>query len=371
MKKFLSKVSVLSVAGMLASGVAFADVNVEVSNENTGFDSTNTNDVDIQDSQDPDADIDVTNSAEIANDVDAASSTGDNSADENTGGGEIDTGNADVDGALENEVNSAAVELYTEVFGDVDVDAENDTTGAESTNENFIDVDQELDVTLTNGASLLNALGVLSASSGGNSADENTGGGEIDTGDAGVSATIINEINAGLGYEGGFGDVSVDASNEDTGFDSDNLNDIDIDQDIDVDVTNSAGVTNDVDSSASTGDNSADENTGGGEVLTGNAETWTDISNTVNQGSGYVGGVEFGDVDVDAENDTTGAESTNENFIDVDQELDVTVTNSAGVTNDVDSSASTGGNSADENTGGGEIDTGNASVGISISNTVN
>ena len=72
MKKFLSNVSVVSLAGMMASGVAFAGI--DVSNENTGADSDNENTVDVE----TEFDEDVTNSAEIENEAEVSSETGDN-----------------------------------------------------------------------------------------------------------------------------------------------------------------------------------------------------------------------------------------------------------------------------------------------------
>ena len=364
MKQLLSKVSLLSIAGMLASGVAFADI--EMSNKDTGANSDNENDFELTTS----VDEEVTNSAEIENDAEASTQTGNNDASKNTGGGEVDTGNAEIDGELENEVNSSAVAFYTAVFGDVDGEFENDTTGSNSDNRNNAEVSQTLDVDLVNGAWLLNALG-LTASSGHNDATQNTGGGEIDTGDAEIGVGIMNEINAASGFSSGsFGDVNIEASNRMTGADSDNDNVITVTQTIDLDVTNSASVNNDVASSTHTGGNDANQNTGGGSVRTGDAEADTEISNIVNSGgSGY--DVNLPDVDVEVSNDTTGFNSDNMNDVQVSNTASLDVTNSADITNDVDSWSSSGGNEANQNTGGGEVSTGDSSVSFEISNTVN
>lgn len=364
MQKFLRKVAAVSAAGLLTAGVAFAKV--EVSNTNTGADSDNDNDVDIV----TDVDKDVTNSAAIENEADATTETGFNEANQNTGGGEIDTGKAEIDGELENEVNSSAVELYTAVFGAADVEAENDVTGADSDNVNTVMVEQTLDVDLFNGASLLNALGVF-ASSGVNTANQNTGGGEIDTGDGEIGVEIMNTVNAANGSSSGsFGDVDIEVANSHTGADSDNENDVDVTQSVDVDVTNTAEIFNGVESSATTGFNEASKNTGGGMVKTGDAEADTEIENTVNTGGSGVE-IELPDVDVEASNKHTGADSDNVNAVDVSNTADVDVTNSAEIFNGVGSSASSGDNEANKNTGGGEVSTGDASVNISISNMVN
>ncbi len=363
MRKFLRKVSLVSAAGMLASGIALADI--DMSNENTGSDSTNENTVDV----DQTIDEDVTNSADIDNDVDADLDTGDNEANDNTGGGDVDSGDADIDGELENEVNSATVSFYTAVFGDVDGELENNTTGSDSENENDLDVSQSIDVDLDNTADLLNTLD-LEADTGHNEANDNTGGGDIASGDAGIGVGIMNMLNVISSSIGSFGDVNVGLANRTTGSDSTNTNDVDVTQDITIHVTNDATVDNTVTSEVDTGDNEANDNTGGGKVRTGKASADTEISNKINTGgSSY--NVTLPDVDVEAENNKTGSDSTNTNDVTVDNSATIDVSNDATIDNTVDSEADTGDNEANDNTGGGDISTGDASVSFSISNTVN
>jgi hypothetical protein len=363
MKKFFSKVSVLSVAGMLASGVAFAGI--DVSNETTGSNSDNHNIVDA----DNNIDEDVTNSASISNSASATTDTGHNHANDNTGGGDVDAGDADINGEVENDVNSAAVDFYTEAFGDVDMNLENDTTGSQSTNTNDIDANQKLDVDLSNSASLTNSLG-LTAQSGYNTANDNTGGGDVRTGKASIDTAIMNTINAGVGYSSGaFGDVRIDALNKKTGSNSDNHNIVDANQTIDLDVTNSASVSNTINATTDTGHNHANDNTGGGKVNSGDASAKSKIENSINQGGSY--SVELPDVDVNLSNDTTGSHSTNTNDIDASNKVEAKVSNSASVTNSVSQDAKSGNNTADDNTGGGDVTTGDASVDFHFSNTVN
>lgn len=77
----------------------------------------------------------------------------------------------------------------------------------------------------------------------------------------------------------------------------------------------------------------------------------------------------FGDVDVTAVNENTGEGSTNTNEVTVSQECTVTQTDETIIENTVDADASTGGNTASENTDGGSITTGDATISISISNS--
>lgn len=359
--ELLRKVSVLSVASFMATGVAFAN---SAENVQTGADSDNDNDVDI----DQDIDEDVDNHAAIDNEASAESSSGGNEANENTGGGEVDSGDADIEAELENVVNTLEA-YFSGNFGDVDWDLLNKITGSNSDNSNDLDVDQDIDLDIENNAWLRNCLRLL-ASTGENEANKNTGGGDVDTGDATAMAEVMNELNLAGELDVKFGDVDVSATNEKTGADSDNDNDIDVDQDVDIDIANNAEVRNAVMTSASTGGNEANKNTGGGEVKTGKAESSAKITNSINQGSGY-GGIEFPDVDVDVKNDTTGYDSDNDNDVDIDQDVDIDVDNHAEVSNEVHADSSTGGNEANKNTGGGSVDTGDATVKIEISNTVN
>lgn len=363
MSELLRKVSALSMAGLMASGVAFASTSENVQ---TGANSDNDNDVDI----DQDLDTDVDNTANISNVGTATASTGGNDANENTDGGDNDTGEATIDADLENLVNTLEA-YFSGNFGDVDWDLLNKITGSNSDNDNDIDVDQDIDFDVDNYATLENILTFL-AQTGGNDANQNTDGGDNETGDATAWADIMNELNFGGGSDDGveFGDVNVSMTNQKTGADSDNDNDIDVDQDVDVDVNNTANVTNVVTSTARTGGNDANQNTSGGTNDTGDAKAGATIENKINQGSGY-GDVEFSDVDADLSNDTTGFNSNNDNDLDVDQDVDVNVNNDATVNNVVNETAQTGGNDANQNTAGGDNDTGDAEVTIDISNTVN
>lgn len=361
MNNIFSKVSVLSAIGLMSSGVAFASTSENV---RTGADSTNENDVEVE----QEIDQDVDNHANILNNGNAEATTGGNSSNRNTGGGEVDSGNADISGRLRNMVNTLE-SYFSGDFGDVDWDLLNEITGSNSENENEVSVEQEIDLDVDNRAELLNALGFF-ASSGENTASRNTGGGEVRSGDAESGADILNRLNSGGGYEASFGDVHVASENSTTGADSENENDINVEQDVDVDVDNHANVVNTVMGSSTTGGNESNRNTGGGKVDSGSATTSAKIENTINQGA-QNSGVEFSDVHVDTSNSTTGADSENENDVDIEQNADVNVDNHAEITNTVEQSASSGDNEASRNTGGGEVSTGDASVSIDFSNSVN
>lgn len=65
-------------------------------------------------------------------------------------------------------------------------------------------------------------------------------------------------------------------------------------------------------------------------------------------------------------------DSTNTIDVDIDQSTSVVQSNTANISNDVDATANTGGNTAERNTGGGVlVDTGNSEANVAISNTAN
>ena len=72
-----------------------------------------------------------------------------------------------------------------------------------------------------------------------------------------------------------------------------------------------------------------------------------------------------------ATNQNTGADSNNEAASSVDNETDITITNTATLTNNVTIDANTGGNSASKNTGNGAIKTGDVAVAANIMNVLN
>ncbi|MDP3941148.1 MAG: hypothetical protein Q8Q49_02460 [bacterium] len=136
--------------------------------------------------------------------------------------------------------------------------------------------------------------------------------------------------------------------------------------------TNTANVTNNVSGNASTGGNDANDNTGGDvAIVTGDAKSVADVSNTLNSNSADV-------VNCNCEDDTkvviSGNGSESDNYVKVKNSNNTGVyqDNDAKVSNSVETKASTGYNDANRNTGGDTtIITGDAKAKASVSTVAN
>jgi len=258
----------------------------------------------------------------------------------------LDTGDADIQAQIENEVNTTQTELETadadleqepsdvevvneneaEVSNQVSADAntgENESTEGENvsvvtgnvdidiivdnqanTNKVEVDIDSispcsEIDtecigdVTVVNQNSATTTTGIeVQANSGQNQA----GGVDVAvvTGDVGVEVNISNLINTNITGVGEF--IAIDIygnSQEDIDFSSGQLDDevLDdqdfVDNILEVENSNDAQVVNDVEVNANSGDNE----TANGDIETGNVVTEVNISNVVNTnitGSGWI-----------------------------------------------------------------------------------
>jgi hypothetical protein len=346
---------------------------IDVTGENvvTGANSDNHNDFDI----DNDGDVTVTNDGDVTNVATADVTTGDNDQNRNTTGGDLKSGGVDASTDWESVVNEGAGLCGCPVDEDTDISADfsNDTTGFNSDNDNDLDVDMGGDVTIDNLADIVNALG-LTANTGDNDQNENTTAGDLESGDVMVDSMIANWANSSDGGSGSSGrsvSIDVDGSNNTTGANSDNDNDFDIDVDGDTDVTNDATITNAVTVDANTGGNRQNRNTTAGSLTTGSVEVSTEIENVANSGGCNCPAGRSVDVSADFSNDTTGSGSDNDNDLDVDADGDTTVTNTADVTNALTVDANTGDNDQNENTTGGDVQTGDVSINFSVSNSVN
>lgn len=148
-----------------------------------------------------------------------------------------------------------------------------------------------------------------------------------------------------------FADVTVDVSGN--GAHSHNSVNVSISNTTEVKQSNSTHVTNDVSSSANTGGNTASGNTGGDvSIDTGHAAS--DVT-VINHGSSNTAnvqscGCDFGNVDVTVEDN--GAHSHNKVKVKLSDLLSVVQKNHSHVSTWVWSSAKTGKNKANDNTGG-------------------
>lgn len=435
-----------------ATSLVGADGNVksvQATNSSTGANSDNINNITTTTNEI----TEVQNDGAINNDVTVSAKTGGNHADQNTGDASVISGNANVAASLVNLLNTTVengniIVSTTDVYGDVQgniylpdfnqlatlltgngpiiVDAQNSNTGADSTNT--IDVAlNETNTTTINSNATVDTTITAQAITGQNDSLENTGGAEIATGDASVQASntsltnttvkdaslgivIINALNRFIGFIVGSDNVAtplseeetltyVNAQNEDTGEGSHNASSITDNQNHTTTVSNQATITNDIDASAITGQNSTNKNTGKGHIKTGEANiaaSAVNIANTtvkngnlavyiVNILGNFFGNVLFGEtqlalpydtstpIAIDAENSETGAGSTNQINVHVSRSDNTTLHNSSSTRTTFDTTLDTGNNRANKNTSGADITTGDSQLHISsrsIANTI-
>lgn len=256
---------------------------------------------------------------------------------------------------------------------EVDVKAENSTTGADSDNENEYDVESDLDVDVENDAEVDNEADA-DVDTGDNEQNRNTSGGDLETGTVEASTEWENVVNAGAALmdDGDGLEVSGDFTNDTTGADSDNSNELDVENDVELDLENTADLFNQLDLDADTGDNEQNRNTEAGDLETGDVTVDSMIANWVNNDSGFASAAAGStSVDVSAENHKTGADSDNDNEFDIENDLEIDVENDAEIDNQFDIDADTGGNEQNRNTKGGSMKTGSVDVTTEVVNHAN
>lgn len=397
------------------------------------------------------------NLAEVNNKVNEINSTGFNYANLNSLSGQVISGDTVSSLNLLNKLNSnmtgtgefAVFNVYDTYVGDIvfklaDVQtnqaftnasnnvSKNAVTGPGSTN--VADSQSNFTVKEVNGndATLNNDI-VLKSQTGNNTANLNTGDGNVTTGEATTLANIVNLANTNItaaqwliGVVNIFGDMvgniilpkntasttnttngtaGTMAANSNTGAMSDNTATFNNSSTDSFQNANSAKVTSNVDVSANTGNNTASVNTGGGGVTTGNSNAAVSNSTIANQNTideegtvwmvfineagkwvGHIIGNPYGDTaasnslniaqekggaGTQVYNAGTGTSSTNDATHNQTSNSTVTNENNAKITNNVTAVADTGNNESSYNTGKGTIDTGDANVGLNLVNMVN
>lgn len=274
-------ISVLASGAVMLSMVtpAFADMTLEISGN--GTDSKN--DVKVETSQS--TTVVQSNVADVYNNIDADADTGDNEAEKNTGGDvSIDTGDATTDVKVENTLNSNTASVDCCGTGDVDVLISGN--GADSDNKvELKDKGSGVTVFQENEAGVKNIVDADS-DTGDNEAEKNTGGDvSIKTGDATTSVSVSTTANANWALVGGGSGSTPTLSLRILGNGVDSKNDIKVKLDGGVLLAqaNVADVFNKIDADADTGDNKAEENTGGAvSIDTGDADTTVEVDNMVN-----------------------------------------------------------------------------------------
>lgn len=211
------------------------------------------------------------NDAQIVNNVTAISNTGNNSASWNTLGGSITTGNATLNTTIANVANINTTNITGGPAAGNNTGL-NEITGPSSDNQVFINNDRRVAVENSNTATVDNNV-YANSDAGNNQANWNTGPASIRTGDTWLNVGVGTHVNdnltmvsAGAGGTGGNSGI-----NSTTGPWSTNYVTINNMSDARVNNVNDLIVGNFVRAVSNTGNNSASNNTLGGDIQTGNA----------------------------------------------------------------------------------------------------
>lgn len=321
--------------GASSASLSGADGNhsIQAVNNTTGSDSDNAATIDTKTKEI----TEVQNDGVIENLLDLLAVTGQNQTNKNTGGGSIETGDADVAATLVNLLNTTVIngnlwvsvaDIFGDVFGDITlpsfaelaallpassgtaIDASNEHTGEGSTNTIDIDTESKDTTAIDNDATITTTVNAK-AITGQNEAEANTGGAAIETGDGSVTASnitvanttieggnwmlvIVNALNGWFGFlvgeNGSMQALSHDetlnhiaAANTNTGSDSTNTIDVNAEEERATTIDNDATITNEINATAITGQNQAHKNTGEASITTGDASieaTTINLANT-------------------------------------------------------------------------------------------
>lgn len=354
MKKFAISVSTL---GLFALVVVPALAANNCTNDTTGPYSTNYCDIENKST----VSVENNNEATIKNHVTGDVNTGNNSASMNTLGGEVMTGDATGDVTLTNLANVNTTTVTGGGMGGANLGA-NDTTGPFSDNRVDITNKQRVDVANNNDAYVKNHVDVTS-DTGNNEADKNTGPGYVRTGDAWADVDVKTHVNDNMTAisAGAAGVGNNMATNDITGPFSDNYVTIKNRSNIDVDNSNDARVKNWMDVASFSGDNDANKNTLGGEIITGDAVAGVRINNEGNINTSRVMAAMGGFSNV-AGTSISGSGSDDRATITNRQSTDVNNWNDANIWNHSDVISDTGANDANKNTAGGYVRSGMADM---------
>lgn len=367
MNKFQKRiVSAAASAAILLNALtpAFAATTLEITG-NTNDDNT------VSLNQNNTTSVSQNNNASVTNVITATANTGDNDANRNAGGDvSIDTGSADVNVAVDNQLNTnvADVERCNGCgVGDVAV---NISGNANDDNTANVGVTNTTVATQTNNADVYNDV-YTSSNTGGNRTNKNTGGVEVNTGDASTDTTVTNTLNNNALTIGGEGDgngVSVMIAGN---TNDDNTVNLAANASTWVAQANNAYVDNIVTTHSNTGDNDAYKNAGGSvSIDTGDAETDVTVENTLNGNSAQI----MGDGSSSVEARIVGNANWGDNDIDLDLAMNTTVfqNNNADVLNVVYADSDSGNNTAKKNAGGDvSIETGDATVDVDVETAAN
>lgn len=316
------------------------------------------------------------NDAEIRNTVTTTSNTGGNSASNNTLGGSITTGNASQNSTVSSIANVNTTNVTAGFGGGAGNTGMNSVTGPFSNNDAFITNSARVAVQNDNTASINNDVDAT-ADTGNNRADNNTGPATIRTGSSWLSTLVGNHANDSLTNVAvsGAGAGGNTVGNSTTGPFSNNTASITNSANATINNVNDLQVNNNVGVRSRTGNNSASNNTLGGDIVTGNATAGLGVSTEGNINTSGVA-VAFGGFGNDASSNVTGPSSNNDAFVTNAQNALVNNRNNKcssediqrigcsnlGVFNDIDATSDAGNSDADNNTGPGSVMAGMASL---------
>ncbi len=374
-KKLASAVAAGALLLNLATPAFASTFTLEISGNGSDSDS----EVNLEQSNE--VTVEQNNWADVQNDVNVKANTGDNEAEDNTGGDvAIETGDSETNVSVSNTLNSNVASVDSCCVGDVQ--AKISGNGTDSDNDIDLDLDHEVKVEQNNDAVVINRVSVKSET-GDNDAEDNTGGDvSIKTGDADTTVDLSTAANANSALVSGDGEGgSLSAWILGNGSDSDNEIDLDLDNKTKVEQNNWADVLNDVNVKSETGDNDAEDNTGGEvEIETGDATADVTVDNLVNFNWADIDGCGCLE-DLLAKISGNGTDSENEIKADLETELKAEQNNDFDCKGeikdacaDVDVKLETGDNDAEDNTLGGDdptIETGDADADVDVSNSAN
>ncbi|MBI2009728.1 MAG: hypothetical protein HYS86_00980 [Candidatus Chisholmbacteria bacterium] len=396
MTKFQKKiVGALAGASILVSTLTPAVLAASYEISGNGRDSTSLIETDLERK----VDVQQDNDADVKNDVTVYTNTGNNKANDNIGGNvSIDTGNTDVGVQISNNLNTNFAEVDNCGGCAFDGEFKIANNGRDSDNTIEFDAESKVEVDQDNDAKVKNYVDVT-AKTGDNDANDNNGGSvEIDTGNVKVNPVAIwNTLNANFArVSNGGGDGELSARIVGNLRKSANLIDLDFESKVDVQQDNDADVANDVDVYGNSGNNDANDNHGSVEIDTGNVEIGVLVDTAANFNLADVEDCCL--LDLDAKIGENGRDSDNTIELDLEDKLEVDQDNDldcdgghkkrggwgewgewwkkdkGGKCADVDLTAKTGDNDANDNGAGGgdpSIDTGDADVAVEVSNSGN
>lgn len=220
-----------------------------------------------------------TNNSQVNNSVTTNTTTGNNSANNNTGGSTaISSGNSTANTTINNSANSASTTLSCCSTG-TGTTEKITANGSDSQNSTGATTNSQSTVTINNNFTGVTAI-QENLNTGGNSANNNSGSVSIVTGAIKNTITVmsgpVNSASVSVPDTTGSGTAIKVAGN---GEGSQNTASATVDTSNQVTVTSRSNITNDVQGSFTTGNNSANNNFGTVDIATGDVISETRLVN--------------------------------------------------------------------------------------------